>query len=254
MKKENQHSLNQRIEKLIKERDEHKQAFSSEDIAFINQYEGSGGQGKHGASGEGLLYEFYTPEYICKLMWQLAQHYGFNGGTVLEPSAGTGRLLKDAPDYSQCVGFEINPTSARIAELNLPGATIHMQYFETAFMEYPRLTTRIKKGLTWLMGYPFSLLIGNPPYGRYRNTYSSYFRNPPIPQIEIFFIYYGLQMLKKGGLLVYLISSNFLRNGNTYDKAKQMLEPLCELIDAYRLPKVFRNSDVGTDIIVLRRK
>lgn len=254
MKRENQHSLNQRIEMLIKARDDNKDAFSPEDIAFINRYEGSGGQGKKGATGEGLLYEYYTPEYVAELMWKLARYYGFDGGTVLEPSVATGRLLKDAPDYSACVGFEINPVSARIAEINLPGATIHRGYFETAFMEYPRLTTRIKKGLTWLKEYPFSLVIGNPPYGKYRNTYSSYFRNPPIPQMEIFFIYYGLMMLKTHGLLVYLISSNFLRNGNTYDKAKELLEPICDLVDAYRLPKVFRYSDVGTDIIVLRRK
>jgi type I restriction-modification system DNA methylase subunit len=254
MKKENQHTINQRIEQFIRERDFNNKPYSAEDLAFIDQYEGSGGQGSKGAKGEGLLYEFYTPDYIAELMWELAYHYGYDGGSVLEPSIATGRLIKPAKDYSRCVGFEINPISARIAELLYPGLTVQQGYFETAFMQFPRFTSRIKSGLTWLKEYPFSLVIGNPPFGKYRNLYSSYFRHPKIPQIEMFFIYYGLQLLKPGGLLVYLISSNFLRNGNTYNSVKTLLEPICDLIDAYRLPPVFRSSDVSTDIIVLKRK
>jgi hypothetical protein len=73
-------------------------------------------------------------------------------------------------------------------------------------------------------------------------------------QIEQFFIYYGLQMLKKDGLLIYILGSNFLRNGLTYTKAKEEIGKYAELVDAYRLPAVFKNSEVPTDIIVLRKK
>jgi type I restriction-modification system DNA methylase subunit len=254
MKKENQHVLNQRIEKLIKERDAAHKNYSKEDIALLNQYEGSGGQGSKGASGEGVLYEFYTPGYVSECMWKLAGHYGFDGGNVMEPSVATGRLLQNAPDYGKCCGFEISPVSARIAEINCPGMTVYNDYFETAFLQPPRFTTRAKQGLTWLKEYPFSLVIGNPPYGKYRNRYSSYFQHPKMPQLEIFFMYYGLKLLKQGGLLVYLVSSNFMRNGNTYGEAKKELEPMCELLDAYRLPPVFKYSEVPTDILVLRKK
>ena len=60
-------------------------------------------------------------------------------------------------------------------------------------------------------------------------------------------------MLKAGGLLVYLVSSNFMRNGDKYDYAKQRIGEIGELIDAYRLPKVFAYSDVPTDIIIIKR-
>jgi hypothetical protein len=102
--------------------------------------------------------------------------------------------------------------------------------------------------------YPFSLVIGNPPYGKYKNHYSSYFTKPKMPQIEQFFIYQGMQMLKKDGLLIYILGSNFLRNGLTYTKAKEEIGKYADIIDAYRLPAVFKNSDVPTDIIVLRKK
>jgi hypothetical protein len=251
--RESQLSLNLRIEKFIAEKDFKKESYSNEDIEFIQQYEGSGGQGSKGATGEGILYEFFTPDYIVELMWELARKYGYDGGNVLEPSIATGRLIKPAPDHSKCVGFEINPISKRIAEISYPKAKIHLGYFETAFLDAPRYTRRIKDELTWIKEYPFSLVIGNPPYGKYKNRYSSYFPNPSMPQIELYFMYYGLKMLKKGGLLIYITSSNFLRNGNTHDKAKHEIGKLCNLLDAYRLPPVFKASKVPTDIIVLKR-
>lgn len=252
----NQYTLNKQIEAFIREKDSKKESYSQDDISFIQKYEGSGGQGSKGATGEGVLYEFFTPDYIVELMWKLAYKYGFDkNGTVLEPSIATGRIIKPAPDQSKVTGFEINPTSARICEITYPEAEIHPGYFETAFLEPPRFTSKIKGDkLTWLSGYPFSLVIGNPPYGKHKNKYSSYFTSPKMQQIELFFMYYGLKLLSSGGLLVYLTSSNFLRNGISYNSEKKEIGQITDLVDAYRLPPVFRFSEVPTDIIVLRKK
>ena len=250
--------LNIEIEEFIKEKDKKKETYSKDDIDFIQQYEGSGGQGSKGATGEGLLYEFYTPDYICELMYDLAVKYGYDGGSILEPSIATGRLIKPFPDKSKVTGFEINPITTRICEITFPKAQIYTGYFETAFLKPPRYTERIKttngNKLTWLDDYPFSLVIGNPPYGKYKNRYSSYFKNPKMQQIELMFMYYGMMMLKQGGLLIYLTSSNILRNGISYNKEKIQIGKIAELLDAYRLPPVFRSSTVPTDIIVLKRK
>ena len=108
--------------------------------------------------------------------------------------------------------------------------------------------------MTWMDGYPFSLVIGNPPYGKYKNKYSSYFTKPKMHQIELFFMHQGLQLLKPGGLLVYLTGSNFLRNGISFQSEKLEMEKLADILDAYRLPPVFKFSKVPTDIIVLKRK
>jgi hypothetical protein len=73
-------------------------------------------------------------------------------------------------------------------------------------------------------------------------------------QIELFFMYQALQLLKPGGLMVYLTGSNFLRNGISYQSEKLELEKIADILDAYRLPPVFKFSKVPTDIIVFKRK
>lgn len=251
----NQFALNKSIEELIGKKEKSSEGYTDQEKQFISQYEGSGGQGSKGATGEGVLYEFFTPDYVCELMWKLAFRYGFKGnGTVLEPGFGTGKLLKAAPNKSKCYGFEINPVSKKIASILYPEAKLYEGYFETAFLHEPRFTARLKDKLTWLEGYPFSLVIGNPPYGKYKNKYSSYFTRPKMHQIELIFMYYGLQLLKPGGLMVYITGSNFLRNGITYQTEKLELEKIADFMDAYRLPPVFKFSKVPTDIIVLKRK
>jgi type I restriction-modification system DNA methylase subunit len=251
----NQFELNKQIQQLILKKDKASEAYSFDEKKFIAQYEGSGGQGSKGATGEGVLYEFFTPDFVCELMWKLAYRYGFKaGGSVLEPSVGTGNLLKWAPNNSKCYGFEINPISKRITEILYPDAKIYEGYFETAFLQEPRYTARLKDKLTWLEGYPFSLVIGNPPYGKYKNKYSSYFTKPKMHQIELFFMHYGLQLLKPGGIMVYVTGSNFLRNGITYQSEKLEIEKLADIVDAYRLHPVFKFSKVPTDIIVFKRK
>lgn len=251
----NQYEVNQYIQSFIAQKDDKGEGYTDTDKELIARYSGSGGLASKGAKADaGLLYEFYTPEWLCALLWKLAFHHGYDGGTVLEPSCATGNLFKDAPDTSKCVGFETNPTSARIAQILYPKATVHTGYFETAFLEPPRFVSKIKGKTTWLEEYPFSLVIGNPPYGIYKNRYSSYFDKKLFKQVEIFFIYQAIQVLKSGGLLVYLISQNFLRTGDKYNHAKERIGQLADLIDAYRLPKVFAQSDVPTDILVLRKK
>lgn len=251
----NQFELNRKIEAFIHEKDNNKSSYSLEDIAFIQGYEGDGGLGSKGAKGEGLLYEFYTPDYIVNLMWKLAMRHGFDAkGNILEPALATGRFLAPAPFKERCYGFETNAISRRIAELTYPDAKIYPGYFETAFLEPPRYTQRLKNGITWLEGYPFSLVIGNPPYGKYKNKYSSYFTRPKLHQIELYFMYYGLKLLRPGGLLVFITSSNFLRNGISYQNEKLEIQEIADFVDAYRLPPVFKASQVPTDILVLRRK
>jgi type I restriction-modification system DNA methylase subunit len=254
-KRASQFELNSSIASFISEKDRSGASYSPSDIHYIQQYEGDGGQGSKGARGEGVLYEFYTPDYIVELMWKLALHHGFDSsGTILEPALATGRFFAPAKHKERCYGFEINPITKRIAEITYPDAKIYPGYFESAFLEPPRFTNRLKKQLTWLNGFPFSLVIGNPPYGKYKNKYSSYFPSPKMHQIELYFIYYGLKLLKSGGLLVFITSSNFLRNGISYQNEKLDIQEIADLIDAYRLPPVFKASQVPTDILVFRKK
>ena len=55
----NQLALNKKIEELIRSKDKKGEKYYQEDKQLLVQYEGSGGQGSKGATGEGVLYEYY---------------------------------------------------------------------------------------------------------------------------------------------------------------------------------------------------
>ncbi len=251
-------SRNKQIEQFIYEKDNKNQSYSKEDIEFLSQYSGKGGSKEKDV---GILHQFYTPDWICSIMYKLALFHGYDGGTVLDPSLGTGNIIAPFPDKSLVTGFEPDEISHRIASLRFPKASIYKSYFETAFLQplsndiYGSL---MKKQTTWLQGFPYSLVITNPPYGQYHNFYSGRMKGMmnkvKFAQMEIAFMLFGLKMLKQGGLLIYITAQNFMRNGNKYEPMKQELSKLAELVDAYRLPPVFDKTKVCPDILVFKRK
>ncbi|TNE80827.1 MAG: SAM-dependent methyltransferase [Bacteroidetes bacterium] len=229
--------------------------FSKAEREFAQLYSGKGQEfskdNKLIAEG---LYEFYTPDYLKRKMWELAGIYGYDGGPILEPSCSTGHFFDMAPDNAKKVGVELNPLTAKIARLSFPNAAIHNIYFEQLFLDNSRNRwNKLLKGkTTWIEEYPFSLVIGNPPYGKHYNLYSGFFKNHY--QVEIFFLIKCLELLKSGGVLVFLTSSNWLRNGDMYNDLKKQVLSMATLVDAYRMPKVFKRSAVPTDILVYKKK
>lgn len=249
----NPHQRNTAIENLIDRKTASGESFSWEEREFISTYEGAGGLSKHGAKGAGLLSEFYTPSWLGAKVWELVLHYGYDGGPVLEPACGTGRLLKDAPLTASITAFEVNPYAATITKALFPKANLFEQHFETAFLQGPRFTSKLKNEITWLMDAPFSLVISNPPYGRYSGPYATHFKKEGFKQFESFFIYKSLQLLRPGGLLAFIIPSGFMRSGNAYQKEKENIGQLAQVIDAYLLPPIFKHTTITTDILILRR-
>jgi type I restriction-modification system DNA methylase subunit len=204
--------------------------------------------------GKGKLYEFFTPQIIADKMLALAQHYGFKGGKVLEPATGNGRLIKNLKD-TDITAFEISKDNFEILKREFPNAELYNFNFEKAFLKEPRFNTLLnRKGTeTWLKNAPFDLVLSNPPYGKFSGLYSSYFNFKG--QVEHFFILQTLYLLKKGGLGVYLIPSSFMRNGIAYNEIKKQIFEIAELVDAYRLPSdIFEKTQIGTDILILRKK
>ncbi len=247
--------INAKVKALLLNHDKSTQ-FSEEEKELLRKYSGNGGKASAGAEGRGLLDEYYTPDYVCEFMYKLSCKYGYKKGNVLEPSCAIGNIIRpiyERGDYKHIDAFEINETSRAICSALYPKVTIHDTHFETAFLEPPRFSTKAKK--TWLPNAPYDLVIGNPPYGKHVNRYSSYFTGKDkFAQVETFFMYEGLKLLKEGGLLVYITSMGFMATGNTYQDAKARMSEISEFVDAYRLPKVFDSTDICTDIIVLRKK
>lgn len=251
-----QYDINRKIEKLIDEKEFKNEPWKKSELQLLEKYKGDGGLISKGAKGTGVLYEFYTPNYLCEILWKLAWTYGFDpSGTVLEPACGTGNLIQFAPDKSRVEAFETSRYSRKIAEARFPKATIYEEYFETAFLSPERFVSLLPRDqLTWLKGYPYSLVIGNPPYGKHFSQYSGIFPKPRTPTLESFFMLWGLKLLRPGGLMVMLVPQGFMRTGTLYQKVKDQMMRLADFVDAFRLPKVFHSSEVPTDILILKRK
>lgn len=228
-----------------------KKHLTQADLNVLENYEPNDDQNR--------LYSFFTPIWLCQLMYDLAKHYGFDSkkGKILEPACGTGNFITVLDNPKNCTAFELDSVNFQIAQKRNLDATIHNAYFETSLLTPPRYTSLIKSRsgvISWLEDFPFDLVIGNPPYGKYKNLYSSYFKTLKIKQTEMFFMYQSMRLLKPGGLLVFITSSNFMRNDKTYEHEKKMIGKYADFVDAYRMPKVFKNTSVPTDILIFRRK
>ncbi len=251
MKKQSQHELNKEIEALIDEKDKKGESILGLDRVFISQYTGSGGLIKEGASGRGVLYEYYTPDEVVKKMWGLAYKYGYDGGSILEPSVGTGNFLKYAPKTAIVFGFETNHYSARIAQILYPNAHIHEKSFETLFFAG---NIHLKDDFDHPL---YSLVIGNPPYGDFTGKYAGMGEKQwtGATEYDQYFILRGLDLLKKGGLLIFVVPSSFLAYNVKSAKVKEKIASKVDFMDAYRLPiRTFETTDIGTDILLLRKK
>jgi hypothetical protein len=248
-KKQSQHDLNKEIEALIDRKNANKEFFSEEEKKQIRQYSGSGGLINQGATGKGVLYEYYTSDTVIKKMWDMAYHFGYDGGSVLEPSVGTGNFLKYAPKGSAIVGYEINHYAARIAQILYPAAQIHEAAFETIFFAG---NIHLKDDFE---DTRYSLVIGNPPYGEFSGKYAGMGEKKwtGALQYEHYFTLRGLDLLKSGGLLIFIVPSNFLRGSSFISIAKKIASK-CTGLDRYCLGTgIFKTTDIETDIIALRK-
>ena len=245
--KSTQSTKTQTIRELVEQILEEGRTPTESERELLISYEGIGGLAKEGVRGQGILSEFYTPDAIIQKMWGLAYKHGFtDSGKVLEPSCGTGRFFK-YHNPALIDAFEIDPIAYKIAKLLYPTANITLGSFETKFFRDNFHLPRTKGD--------YDLVIGNPPYESFVSQYSP--KEKTVTQAVTFdqyFITRGLDLLKIGGLMVFIIPSSFMRNDNKYNKIKEEIYAKAELIEAYRLPNnVFPNTYIGTDILVFRK-
>lgn len=212
------------------------------------------------------LDEFFTPKWTAQIMFDLAIKHGFKGGSILEPSFGHGVFFDVAIENSSktelgikeenLYGFEIYKPNFDVVKKNHPKAKLFDHNFEYQFIDKDIFfrKNKIEKSIDF-KNKQFDLVLGNPPYGKHTSPHSFYFDNKMQIRYEGFFIWLALQKVKKGGLVVFIINSLWLQNGNLYNHQKEQIAKLGDLIDAYRLPnKTFKDTDIATDIVVFRKK
>lgn len=206
------------------------------------------------------LDEFFTPDWIAKIMFELAVKNGYQNGAMLEPSFGKGVFFDVAAQHGvpqeNMFGFEIYPQNFDYVKNRYPKAHLLNHNFEYQFIDKDIFFRKnnIEKSIPFA-NTAFDLVIGNPPYGKHSSPHAYYFDNRMQIRYEGFFIWLALQKLRTNGILVFIINSLWLQNGNQYSHQKKEIEKLGEMIDGYRLPnKIFADTDIATDIIVMKKK
>lgn len=256
--KKRQYQLNQEIEALLAEKGNNHLAYTAKEKELLARFSGYGGLGAQGKTGKEVLYEYYTPVDLIKVMWQLLLKHGFVGGQVLEPSAGIGRFLSFAPDTPQPIGFtalEISQVSSQIAQILHPDAQVLNQHFEQLFI---RNRASIKSNVT----PRYNAVIGNPPYGsitggkggRYLEMGERAYTGAT--RYDEYFILRSLDLLKSGGLLCFVVGAATGRTflGSDRSKAKEKIAAQTVLAEGFILPeKVFPFTDVTAEILVFKK-
>lgn len=191
-----------------------------------------------------VLNAHYTRPEIISFMYSAMDHFGFPGGTILEPTFGIGNFVGGAPDHfmaaSRFYGSELDPVSAAIGKYLYPDAELISGPFQAA--EFP-------------MG-KFDLAIGNPPFGDEHIAD----RNPNRKDISGMKIHNYVMAktsmhLRPGGIMGMVMTHRFLDTPNP--EARDFLAKNFKMLAAVRLPNdAFKDSagtEVVTDIIFLQK-
>ena len=145
--------------------------------------------------------------------------------------------------------YELNETSARINKILHPEADVIQGAFQKQFLDDGERFLKI--------GYEqpkHDVVIGNPPYGKYNDKYKGLGEGREFDRYEEYFIARGLEALKdEKSVLAFVVPSGFLNTVS--DKQKSIIASKGEILDAYRLPEgTFSTTEVGTDILIMRKK
>lgn len=186
----------------------------------------------------------YTSPAVVDAMWEAVRALGFTGGTVVDPSMGSGiffgRMPSDLMDSSKLKGIELERITAGISKLLYEQADIIQGGYESQ---------RIPEGSA-------DLHISNVPFGNItiRDKETGY-QN----RIHNFFFEKAVRSTRPGGLVVFITSKGSMDTVSGGEESFQReIDKKARLLGAVRLPRTAfegsANTKVTTDIIVLQKR
>ena len=186
----------------------------------------------------------YTSVEVIKAMYDGLEQLGFNGGRMLEPSAGVGNFIGAMPSalsskVNSWTAVELDSITGHIAKYLYPNADVRIQGFEAANLPDNYM----------------DVAIGNVPFGNYGITDSAYPKRVT-KAIHNYFFAKALDKVRPGGIVMF-ITSSFTMNGK--DTAiRQYIMDRADLLGAIRLPNNAFSENAGTqvvtDILVLKKR
>lgn len=174
---------------------------------------------------------FYTDPAIAGAVYEALKKFGFQGGSILEPAAGTGHFFGTLPEEfagSRLYGVEKDGISGRIAKLLYPRAEIDIKGFEEK--QYPDNF--------------FDVAVGNVPFGNYKVFDGRYAKHNFL--IHDYFFAKALDKVRPGGIVAFLTSKGTMDKANP--TVRRYLAERAELVGAIRLPNTAFHDSAGTDV------
>lgn len=189
---------------------------------------------------ESVLTAYYTDPRIIQAIYQKIKDMGFKGGSILDPSAGTGNFFSAMPkslrEQSTLYGVELDETTGRIAQQLHPDAYIQLAGFEQIPLNKEK----------------FDLVISNIPFDSFQIEDENYAKNY---SLHDYFIKKALDSTKNGGIVAVITSMSTL--DKLGESTRREYASVAELLGAVRLPnnafKRIAGTDVVTDILFFRK-
>ncbi len=163
---------------------------------------------------------YFTSQELIGRMIKMVGRRRFK--KILEPCYGSGEFIRGLNKKykkSKIVGIEMNETMTELCEEN---EEINKENVELNRGDY--LKTEFEGD--------YDLIIGNPPFyvmkrGDVEKEYLKYIEGRP--NIFVLFILKSLKLLKRGGILSFVLPSSF-KNCLYYDKLRKLIDETCEII------------------------
>lgn len=205
-----------------------------------------------GSKAEGGSY--YTPK---KIVDEIVDDYVKENHLVLDPCCGTGQFILSISNKiknpSNVWGFDIDETAVRLARLNLILHFPHINFVPNIYHKNT-LTEVGSSGLFSDNNIPmFDVVMTNPPWGvHFSKTQTQELQNifPSIKSGEAFsyFIRKGLDLLKDGGVMSFVLPESIL-NIKTHKDIREILVEKTNIKKIKYLDRIFKN--VFTPVIRL---
>ena len=189
---------------------------------------------------------YYTPTEIIDTLWDVAAKLGFQGGKILEGSAGIGNILASIPkgmnEASQITAVELDNITGGILEQLYPDAQVYIRGFETVDIDNASV----------------DLAITNVPFGENLKIYDAKEKDLTRlfgSKIHDFCIAKNIRKLRPGGVGIFISSRGTLDSSSRKLRQWIVNEGGCDVIGAFRLNnETFVGTGATADIIVVRKR
>lgn len=196
-----------------------------------------------------VLTAFYTPPQVIDAISASLRESGLNIEKFLEPSAGIGSFIQSFSENQSAnvTAYEKDLLTGKILKQLYPKSNIRISGFE----EIPEKEKN-----------SYDVVASNIPFGDTSVFDLSYSRSKDTAKVQAarsihnYFFLKGTDMLREGGLLMYITSQGIL-NSQKNEPIRRALMQDNNLISVVRLPNnlftEYAGTEVGSDLIILQK-